>query len=172
MRDFEIRGNKQCRKVEGYAAVFDSPSKVFGGEWDEVLDRGAITQDTIDKSIVLALLNHDDGRGALARSKYGKGSLKLSVDSHGLKFEFEAPNTTTGDELLESIKRGDIDSCSFAFTVAEERWDKVNGIYRRTILRIGELFDVSPVYNEAYPEAQLTSRSKRIDYEKYKKQFQ
>lgn len=139
---------------------------MLGGSWDEVILPGAITQDTIKRSVVLALMNHDESRGALARSKHGEGSLKLSVDSVGLKFAFEAPKTALGNELIEAINRGDIDSCSFAFSVEEERWEEVSrGRYRRYIVKIGQLFDVSPVYNPAYDSTSISERSNKRNAE-------
>lgn len=150
----------ESRRIEGYAAVFETPSKLFYNEWDEILVRGAITEETINGSVVLALMNHEESRGALARSKNGQGSLELTVDERGLKFAFDAPNTPLGDELIESIERGDIDSCSFAFTVAECRWEQ-NGAdrWRRNILKIEQLFDISPVYNPAYESTEIAKRN-------------
>lgn len=50
---------------------------------------------------------------------------------------FEAPNTALGDELLEGLKRGDITSSSFAFTVGKDNWEKrEDGSYLRTIVSI------------------------------------
>ena len=95
----------------------------------------------------------------MARSKYGTGSLELSVDDTGLKYRFEAPNTTLGDELLEGIKRGDISTSSFAFTIDKDSWTKnEDGTYLRTINNFKELFDVSPVYKEAYPDTSVALR--------------
>ena len=78
----------------------------------------------IDRSDVLCLLNHNEDKGVLARSKYGEGSMKLEVDEVGVKYTFEAPNTALGDELIEGIKRGDITTSSFAFTVGDDKWTK------------------------------------------------
>ena len=71
----------------------------------------------IEKSDILCLLNHNEDKGVLARSKFGVGSLSLSVDSTGLKYRFDAPNTAVGNELLEGLRRGDISTSSFAFTI-------------------------------------------------------
>lgn len=157
----EIRAieNSESRKVEGYAIVFNSQSEDLG--FIETIEASAIDDEVIAKSDVFALMNHDDKRGILARSRKGKGSLKLSIDNKGLKYEFEAPNTALGNELLEMLKRGDITSSSFAFTVAEhgDKWEKRNGKYYRTITKIDKLFDVSPVYNPAYSETTVACRS-------------
>nr|DAJ23562.1 MAG TPA: prohead serine protease [Caudoviricetes sp.] len=157
----EIRANEnsESRKVEGYAIVFDSESEDLG--FIETIEASAIDDDVIAKSDVFALMNHDNNRGILARSRRGKGSLKLSIDDRGLKYEFTAPNTVLGNELLEMLRRGDINQSSFAFTVASggDSWEKRDGRYYRTIKKIDRLFDVSPVYNPAYSETTVACRS-------------
>ena len=146
---FELRADEgNSRHVVGYASVFDSPSTDMG--FREIIKPGAF-DGVIMASDVLALLNHDMSRGVLARSNKGVGSLKLSVDDTGLKYELDAPNFALGDELVEGIHRGDITASSFAFTVKEERWEKqADGTYIRYIDKIDRLFDVSPVYQPAY----------------------
>lgn len=165
-RTFKIDSRSaDSRTVEGYGAVFDSQSLDLG--FIETIDSNAITEDTIKRSDVFALLNHDEDK-VLARSKYGNGSLQLSCDSTGLHYRFEAPNTDLGDELLEYLRRGDIDSSSFAFTVKRDKWDKgTDGQYYRTILEIEQLFDVSPVFCPAYPDASCQKRNKPSDYHNY-----
>ena len=98
--------NEDSRIVEGYAIVFNSESRDLGG-FTEVIEPTAL-EGVLQQSDILCLLNHNEDRGILARSKYGAGSLKLEVDSTGLKYSFEAPCTNLGDELLEGLKRGDI----------------------------------------------------------------
>lgn len=157
----EIRANEdsESRKVEGYAVIFNSQSEDLG--FYETIEPSAITDEVIAKSDVFALMNHDNNRGILARSRRGKGSLKLLVDDRGLKYEFDAPKTALGNELLEMLRRNDITSSSFAFTVASdgEVWEKRDGKYYRTIKKIDRLFDVSPVYNPAYNETTVACRS-------------
>ena len=158
-RSFDIEFREaESRKVEGYASVFNSRSKDLGG-FTEIIDPAAFNG-VIERSDVLALLNHDQDRGVLARSRKGVGSLTLTVDERGLHYSFDAPNTALGNELVEGLKRGDISTSSFAFTVAGERWDKdEDGRYVRTITQIDKLYDVSPVYNEAYEDTSVALRS-------------
>jgi HK97 family phage prohead protease len=118
---------------------------------------------------VLCLLNHNEDKGVLARCKNGSGSLKLEVDEKGLRYSFEAPNTALGDELLEGIKRGDITTSSFAFTVGSDTWTKKeDGSYLRTINTIKELFDVSPVYRAAYDATSVKADTRGLDEAKAK----
>lgn len=159
-----ISSSDESRKVEGYALVFNSESEDLG--FFETISPEAIDEETIRKSDVMCLLDHDKTRGILARSRYGKGSLKLSIDNVGLKYEFDAPRTSLGDELLEMLRRGDINQSSFAFTVASggDKWEKKDGKYYRTITKIERLYDVSPVYQPAYSSTTVGCRS----YEEYK----
>lgn len=149
IRSIEIRTIENSRTVEGYALVFNSLSRNLGGFY-EVISPEAV-EGVIERSDIMCLLNHADNRGILARSKYGKGSLSLTIDETGLKYRFDSPKTSLGDELLEYLNRGDIDSSSFAFTVAEDKWVKgEDGMYTRTITKFDRLFDVSPVFEPAY----------------------
>lgn len=145
----EIRAIEDSRTVEGYALVFNSLSEDLGG-FREQIDPEAM-EGMIAASDIFALLNHSNERGVLARSKYGVGSLELEVDEKGLKYRFEAPKTSLGDEVLEYLKRGDISQSSFAFTVDSDQWDKQeDGSYIRTIKKFHRLYDVSPVFTPAY----------------------
>lgn len=154
LRNFnlEVRATS-TRQVEGYALVFNKESNDLGG-FTEVIEPTAL-ENVLEKSDILCLLNHNEDRGVLARSQYGKGSLSLEIDNTGLKYRFEAPNTALGDELLEGLKRGDISTSSFAFTIEKDTWSKKDGKYLRTINKFKQLFDVSPVYRPAYNDTSV-----------------
>ena len=165
-RQIRIDSNAEARTISGYAAVFNSESNDLG--FYETIAPGAITKDTIIRSDVVATLNHDPEK-VLARSKYGKGTLQLNVDERGLKYEYEAPNTTLGNDLREMLKRGDIDAASFAFAVSQEegaqKWEKRDGKYYRTIYKIDKLFDVAAVYHPAYSAASTELRAQQEAYD-------
>lgn len=153
--------NPDSRTVEGYAVVFNSQSEDLG--FYETINPSAITEDVLKRSDVFCLFNHDQDK-VLARSKYGTGSLQLQLDERGLKYTFQAPNTDLGNELLEYLKRGDIESSSFAFVVSadegSEVWEtRADGRQYREILKIDELFDVSPVFNPAYSSTSVSQRA-------------
>ncbi len=151
-------GEAESRRVEGYAAVYARLSEDFGG-WREVIDEGAF-DGVVAKSDVLALLNHNVDRGCLARSRGGEGSLAIEERADGLYYAFDAPATALGDELLVGLRRGDITQSSFAFTVEKESWEKLDdGTHLRHIVKVGRLYDVSPVYVPAYPDTSAAARS-------------
>ena len=148
------------RVIEGYAVRFNEESQNLG--FTEVIDRGAITQEVIDNSDIYCLSNHDPNK-VLARSRYGKGSLQLELREDGLFYSFEAPETEIGRECLEHIKRGEMFTSSFAFIVSmedgSEKWEKMDGVVKRTIYKIDRLFDVSPVFEAAYLTTTCDARS-------------
>lgn len=153
----EIRSNSseiiaESRKIYGCAIKFNSESQDIG--WIETISPDAVTEDLIKSSDIFALLNHNE-EDVLARSRYGEGSLTLELKDDGLYYEFEAPNTVKGDELIEHIKRGEIYASSFGFTLPEdgsgEIWhQEEGGKLSRQIIKIERLYDVSPVYEPAY----------------------
>lgn len=160
--DFEYRLNEEnSRHIEGYSAVFNSRSHNLGG-FVEVIMPSAF-DGVLENSDVKLLLNHNEERGILGRSKRGSGSLKLEVDERGLKFETEAPNTSLGEEALEYLRRGDATQCSFAFTVAEggDRWEKESdGTYLRTITKFDRIYDCSILTcTPAYEATSVSCRS-------------
>ena len=155
--------NSETRTVEGYAVVFNSQSEDLG--FFETISPSAVTVDVINRSDVFALLNHNPDK-VLARCRYGEGSLSLSIDEKGLKYSFQAPNTELGNELIEHIRRGEIDSSSFAFIVSSEEgsevWENINGTTHRTINKIESLVDVSPVWTPAYSATSVSARAKEM----------
>jgi uncharacterized protein len=152
--------------VRGYAAKFNRQSENLGSSKDqffEVIQPGAF--DDVLNDDVRALFNHESS-AILARSKNGKGSLMLGVDEVGLFYEFEAPDTQVGRDLVTSLKRGDVDQSSFSFTVEKdgEEWAQSQDgdgpvVYQRTIKKVSRLYDVSPVTYPAYPDATVALRS-------------
>lgn len=150
------------RMVEGTAIVFGKASQPLGQEGViEYIDRGAVTQDVINNSDIFCYLNHDETRGVLARSRYGKGSLNLELRDDGLHYSFEAPHTQLGDELLNYLERGEIYTSSFSFkskkgsdTYERDEQDRIV----RHITCISQLFDVSPVFEPAYLDTNCSLR--------------
>ena len=168
-RGGELQIEVSDRLVSGYAVVFDTWSNDLG--FYEKILKGAITEDTIKRSDVICKLNHDDQK-VLARSKYGEGSLILEVDDKGLKYTFEAPRTQYGDELLELLRRKDIQGSSFAFTIEEDefsyQWpfDKdADPVLCREVIKVDKLFDVSPVFTPAYEATSVQNKRKLEEVE-------
>lgn len=140
------------RTIVGYAAKFESWSDPIMGWFREKIARGAF--DGCDLSDVIMCFNHNTD-SILARTT--SGTLRLEVDDVGLRFTFEAPNTTSGSDMLELVRRGDVSKCSFRFGVEQDEWqyaDEQNGLAmdERTILRFSRVVDVSLVVFPPIPK--------------------
>lgn len=156
------------RTIEGYAIVFNQESKVIYDEesglaFVEIIERGAVTDDLLLACDIKAVLEHDKSR-LLARSRYGSGSLLLSLDDYGLKYRFESPHTVDGDFAIEMIGRGDIFGSSFAYYANDKDKQKVSyskkdGLLLRRVHRIDRISDVSPVSDPAFYGTDVTVRS-------------
>ena len=141
--------------VVGYASVYDSRSENLGGFY-EYIEKNAFTPELISKSNVTALINHDQNL-ILARSRNGQGTLKLENDEKGLKYSFDLDQDLSyAKDLAVSLKRGDVSSSSFAFSIAEngDTWSTdSDGNNIRTINKIEKLYDISVVATPAYSQA-------------------
>ena len=154
----ELRTNAEGRTIVGYAAKFERWSEPIMGWFKEQIARDAFSE--CDVTDVIMCFNHNID-SILARTT--SGTLTLSTDDEGLRFEFEAPATTMGNDMLELVRRGDISKCSFKFTVEEDEWryaDKENKLEydERTIRKIGKLYDVSLVVYPAYSDTEAGVR--------------
>lgn len=158
VRATEGEGSEESRTITGYALKFNSRSETFSGGWSEIINPGALDDVMARGDDVRALFNHDPNL-ILARST--TGTLRLEVDNIGLRYEFEAPDTTFGNDLLVSIKRGDVNQSSFGFTVSQDGQEvrKEDGKTTRYINKISRLYDVSPVTYPAYSTTEATVRS-------------
>lgn len=153
-KGIELREEGGKRMIRGYAARFNSPSQDLGG-FIEKIDPGAFAK-AIDRDDVRALFNHDSNL-ILGRNK--AGTLTLREDESGLYCEIDPPDTTAGRDLVESIRRGDIDGMSFAFSPVDDSWGKMDdGTPLRTLREVA-LYDVSPVTYPAYRSTSVGVRS-------------
>ena len=143
------------RTITGYAAVFNKDSEDMGG-WIERIAPGAFDDVLSDPAMVL--FNHDPNL-VLARNGV---NATLSVDDVGLRYTFESPNTTLGNDLLELVRTKTLDKSSFAFTVKEQLRtmpENKGDMAIRTITKVARLYDVSPVTYPAYPDTTVAQRS-------------
>jgi Escherichia/Staphylococcus phage prohead protease len=167
-----VQGTVEVRKagdgkatIRGLAAVYDSLSDNLGG-FRERIEPGAF--DKTEMSDVRGLFNHDSNY-VLGRTK--SKTVRLSVDKKGLNYEIDLPDTQTiRDLVLAPIERGDVDQSSFGFIVGggNDEWvEDDEGRLIRTIHRVAELFDVSPVTFPAYRDTSVGARSaKRFQEER------
>lgn len=144
------------KKIRGYAAMFNEWSDPIMGYFREIIRRGAFKK-TIQENDIRALFNHDPNY-VLGRNK--NGTLELVEDRKGLAIAIDPPNTIWARDLVESIKRGDIDQMSFQFRTVKDKWNEEdkNNITRE--LLEAKLYDISPVTFPQYPKTTVAVRSK------------
>jgi HK97 family phage prohead protease len=152
--------------VVGYAAKF-SVNSLDLGDFIERIDPGAfgIVAERRGRKKPLetrALWNHDPNY-PLARYP---GTLKMTVDEVGLRYEFPVPDTTYGRDIASNIRAGIVKGSSFSFTVPSggDSWAVEDGRSVRTIQKIDTLLDVGPVTFPAYPDADVTVAQRSFDH--------
>jgi len=171
----EVRGvrNGDKRTITGYAARYNVLSGDLGG-FRERIASGAFKRILATKPDVVCLFNHSDN-AVLGRTT--AGTLRLSEDSKGLKFECDLPDTSAGRDTYESAQCGDLNGCSFAFMVHDSRLceykeeeidDEEDGMRSmvkraaraiiRTIRDFANLIYVSVVTHPAYPQTSVDAR--------------
>lgn len=145
---------------DGYAAIFDIWSEDLGG-YREKIAQGAFKNALARGDDVRVLFNHDPNY-VLGRTS--AGTARLSEDEKGLRFEVDAPDAAWARDLRESVRRGDINQCSFAFYLKEESWKQgTDGqLDERTIMDV-ELVDVSIVTYPAYKATSASARSRETE---------
>ena len=155
---------ENSRIVEGYAIVFNQQSRKMYDKaskkiFTEVIDPRAVTKAFLDEQDVKMLFNHSNDM-LLARSTFGYGTLSYEIDEYGVKYRFEMPNTTVGNDVLELIRRGDVWGCSFAFSYAKDgvRDEKRNGQNYRTVIQMASIDDFSIVVDPAYMGTYVCTR--------------
>ena len=159
LRDSE--DDLDSRTIEGTAIVFNRESELIsenGIVFREIILPQAVTPELINKSDIVMLYNHKKDAGVLARSKNGTGTLNINITNSGVDFSFEAPKSALGDQVLESVKRKDLDACSFAFVPDKEVLSRNNNNNYITINSFKSLGDFSIVVNPAYKATSVSAR--------------
>lgn len=144
--------------LEGTAARYNTESRLLyenGKKFVERILPGAF-KDVINNDVVFTYNHSKDS--VMARTI--NNTLTLSEDENGLHYRAELNNTTESKDLYERVSRGDIVENSFAFNVDEgQKWSRTSeGVPLRSISRISNLFDVSPVTRAAYPNTEVFAR--------------
>jgi HK97 family phage prohead protease len=152
VRNIETReADDGAMRLSGYAAVFNDSSVPL--PFSERIAPGAFRKTLSETPDVRLLINHEGL--PLARTK--NGTLELSEDEVGLRFDADLPDTTEARDLWTLIQRGDVDQMSFAFRVIRQKWnaDRTERTLTEVSLADG---DVSVVTYPAYPTTTVEAR--------------
>ena len=155
---FEIREDEAGMTFEGYAAIFDSPSEPL--PFIERIKRGAFNRSLKQARNDIKLLWNHDTSAVLGSTR--AGTLKLVEDNRGLKVTGTLPNTTMGRDAAVLLKRGDVDSMSFGFSVPSggDSWNE-DGSER--VLKSVRLHEVSIVAFPAYTSTAGTTSVRGLE---------
>lgn len=136
--------------VEGYASTFTPYVllTVDGTDYSERIEPTAF--EGTDLSDVVFRVDHE-GR-VYARSS--AGTVSVWADEHGLAQRTDLSRTQAARDLYADIEAGNYPKMSFAFTVAEDHYEKDS--HTRVIDRIAKVYDVSPVSFPANPGTELS----------------
>ena len=154
-RNMELRvlpveeGEEKSYMVEGYASTYE-PYKLLSIDDVDYFERIEPTAfDDTDMSDVVFRVDHQ-GR---VYARTSAGTVEVWHDEHGLAQRTDLSKTQAARELFADIEAGNYPKMSFAFTVAEDHYDKAT--HTRIIDRIAKVFDVSPVVFPANPTTEL-----------------
>lgn len=153
--------------IGGYAVKYNTPMLIVDRWGDKYMEE--IAAGCFDESLnrckeagneIKALWNHDTSR-PLGSTK--TDTLRFdTADTTGLAYDIDLPNNTWGNDVKESVRRGDVDGSSFGFVCQDDRWSKVEHegeqIYKRSIVK-AELREVSPCTFPAYNSSEISCRS-------------
>lgn len=155
----EYRAEGEMPVIAGYAAVFNSLSVDLWGFFEEIMP-GAFTTTLETGPDVRATIDHAGGLTTIGRTR--NGTLALMEDAVGLRVEIRPPATQAGRDVVELVRRGDVNQMSFMFRVKREEWRKLeDGMVIRQLHEIDlEDGDVSIVSYPAYPATSAEVRAK------------
>lgn len=143
--------------IEGYFAVFNKPTELWPGAFEEIAP--SAFDETLGNDI-RALINHDTTL-VLGRNK--SGTLELKVDSHGLYGRIKInPKDTDAVNLYERVKRGDVDQCSFGFNILDEKTEwRDDGTVKWTLKKV-DIHEISVCTFPAYEETGVQARQQEV----------
>lgn len=154
--EFDVRNGEASSdgmSFTGYAAVFNSPSEPL--PFTEVIREGAFKRSLKSRNEIKLFMNHNTD---VVLGSTRAGTLKLTEDSRGLLAQAELPDTSAGRDLSVLMKRGDVSSMSFGFSVPP-KGDSWSGDGSTRELHQVRLHEVSIV--TGFPAYEATTASVR-----------
>ena len=145
-----VEGEEPSFFVEGYASTFQPYVLLTrdGVDYSERIEPTAF--EGADLSDVVFRVDHEGP----VYARTSAGSVQLWTDEHGLAQRTDLGRTQRARDLFYDIAAGNYPKMSFAFSVAEDHFDKET--HTRIIDRIAKVFDVSPVSFPANPTTELS----------------
>ncbi len=166
----ELRSEGDSRKVRGLGIVYNSLSENFApwmpGGLYEIIEPES-TRGLLEDEDTMILFNHDPNF-VLARNK---NTASLIDSPEGVYYEFEAPDTTAGNDLRMNLQLKNVRKSSFAFIPKEIKrekrdWEGLGNINIRRITKFERMIDFSPVVYPAYNATEVMARGYQSEIEK------
>jgi HK97 family phage prohead protease len=144
--------NDASRTVVGLASVYGVRANI-GGMFTEEIAPGAFTR-SLTENDLRALYQHDMSQ---VIGRQSAGTLRARETARGVEVEIDVPEAR--DDVLEAIRRGDIDGMSIGFRVRGDTWSDLDTDTPHRLLTDIDLVEVSPVTFPAYVETEIGMRS-------------
>ncbi len=155
--ELRATGSDKQPRITGYAATFSGIADLGG--FKEKIAPGAFTRTLADNDEVVMLVDHNS---SLLLGRRSAGTLRLEQDSKGLRFECDLIDSTAALDCYANLKAGNLQSCSFGFSVDGpdgETWEQMpDGTALRTLVSV-RLFDTSVVTYPAYSNTSAQARN-------------
>ncbi|MFZ4476347.1 MAG: HK97 family phage prohead protease [Saprospiraceae bacterium] len=157
----EKRGKFEYR-IKGYAVVFGVQYSM--GWYTESVSPNAFKY--ADMGDIKSCFNHDLN---IILGRTTAGTCAVGVDKYGLWYETILPESPNGENVRVAIQRGDVNQCSFVFSVEPpsgdtytdgSTWikaDATNGRKKphRILTNITKVYEVGPVTMPASPQTNV-----------------
>ena len=119
-----VRQDSQGESVlYGMAIRYNCKSRLLPPGFKEIIQPGALKRTLSDGSEKVAYFQHDPKQ---IISRQANGSLRLEDTPQGLAFESRVPSTQWGRDLIQLVREGLCDCCSFGFSVPKggDSWEE------------------------------------------------
>lgn len=155
---FRVEPSNDGLTLEGYAAVFNTPTRIdsWEGTFDEQIAAGAFTKTLSERTPVLQF---DHGKHPLVGSIPIGAIQSLSEDTHGLHVRARLHDNWLVQPVRDAIREGSIDGMSFRFSVVKETITQGVDVPMRTVNEL-KLYELGPVVFPAYESTTVGVRSR------------
>ncbi len=156
---FELRDTGDGRTLAGYAAVFNSPTRIQerGQTFDETIAPGAFSRTINAANRVVMQFEHGQHPffGSLPIARIDT----LREDTHGLYVEARLNDSWMVEPVRDAIANEAVSGMSFRFSVPDggDTWDRSGETAQRTINEV-RLYELGPVVHPAYEDTTVGVR--------------
>lgn len=159
---FELRSDEtgDGLTMEGYVAVFNSPTRISGweGDFDETIAPGAFRKTLRERKPVL-MFNH--GKHGFVGDMPIGNVVDAREDDHGVYVKARLFDNDLVKPVRDAIAGGAVSGMSFRFEPIREKWSADKST--RTLLEV-RVPEFGPVVMPAYQDTSVSVRSRVEDF--------